>query len=408
MSKQPENSLESLATDLFTSKKKVIPIYAFNGVGKTRLSVAYKDVTKANNKGNHAGVYYNAYSEDLFYWDNDEENSGQNISLLVEKSTLNQYHSFLDEDIIREKLAPYNPTFEFEFSFYDDVEEGIEFISFYDKNQESSLSNDDAQIAAAAEEEDDDDDETRIPIKISRGEERIFVWCFFLALFEIEGWTGDGKQSNHIFIDDPISSLDDHNIFVSAFSVIDLIERLSKTRKIIITTHHFGFFSIIANWLTKSEKADDYKDSRQLYILKKNTKGIKLLSPKNDVFLYHLELLQILKTAKDEDQIYRYHFALLRQVIESISSFLGVGRTSYVLEQIATKEKADEMIQVVNSMSHKSVYSYEAITMAEADEQIFKDIFEGIERKYNFVLHNANSSKGMPPVKLVNILDRKK
>ena len=76
------------------------------------------------------------------------------------------------------------------------------------------------------------------PIKISRGEERIFVWCFFLALFEVEGWAD--KQSSHFFIDDPVSSLDDHNIFITAETLFELIEKYFKKRKIIITTHHIG------------------------------------------------------------------------------------------------------------------------------------------------------------------------
>ena len=59
-------------------------------------------------------------------------------------------------------------------------------------------------------------------MKISRGEERMFVWCFFLALFEVEGWAD--KQSSHFFIDDPVSSLDDHNIFITASTIYDLIE----------------------------------------------------------------------------------------------------------------------------------------------------------------------------------------
>ncbi len=57
----------------------------------------------------------------------------------------------------------------------------------------------------------------KTPIKISRGEERIFVWCFFLALFEVET-DGAGEQDAQLFIDDPVSSLDEHNIFVTAES----------------------------------------------------------------------------------------------------------------------------------------------------------------------------------------------
>jgi hypothetical protein len=64
---------------------------------------------------------------------------------------------------------------------------------------------------------------------VSRGEERIFVWCLFLALFEVEGWAD--KQSSHFFIDDPVSSLDDHNIFITAATFLDLIESHFDKRK---------------------------------------------------------------------------------------------------------------------------------------------------------------------------------
>lgn len=125
--------MEQLATKIAQLKKNIILVYAFNGTGKTRLSVAYKNITKKNNKGNHAGVYYNAYSEDLFVWDNDEENNGQNIRLMLQSSTLNQYHQLLDEDKLREHLTPYKPKFDFRFHFYSNAAQGIEYVQFFVK-----------------------------------------------------------------------------------------------------------------------------------------------------------------------------------------------------------------------------------------------------------------------------------
>ncbi|KAA6315536.1 hypothetical protein EZS27_034020, partial [termite gut metagenome] len=363
MDKQQQNMTESLATQLVELNKNIILVYAFNGTGKTRLSVAYKDITKTKNGGNHSGVYYNAYSEDLFIWDNDNENDGTNIRLLIQKSSLNQYHALLDEGKLQEKLAPYKPKFDFKFNFHSDTAEGIESIQFFLKSDETPNTKESFEAENSSE----------IAIKISRGEEQIFVWCFFLVLFDIERLTGEGKQSNHFFIDDPVSSLDDHNIFVTVASIMDLVERHFKNRKIIITTHHIGFFSILFDWLKKGEKAASYKNQLQLYILKKNDTGIQFISPNNDVFLYHLELLQTLKKAIDEDMLYAYHFAILRQVLENISSFLGVGRFSYVLEQIGFTDK-DEIAQIVNTMSHKNVFRYEAKELVPDNEQIFKEI----------------------------------
>ena len=60
---------------------KVQLIYAFNGTGKTRLSREFKQqiAPKVDGDGEAAEaefsrnkiLYYNAFTEDLFYWDND-------------------------------------------------------------------------------------------------------------------------------------------------------------------------------------------------------------------------------------------------------------------------------------------------------------------------------------------------
>lgn len=384
MSIQQQNIMDSLATQLVELNKNIILVYAFNGTGKTRLSVAYKDITKTRNGGNHSGVYYNAYSEDLFNWDNDNENDGTNIRLLIQKSSLNQFHSSLDEDKIREKFAPYKPIFDFKFKIHNNSAEVIESIRFFIKNDEAPKTNESSEAGKSSEIEDSFEN----AIKISRGEEQIFIWCFFLALFEIEVWTGKGKQSSHFFIDDPVSSLDEHNIFVTAASVMDLVERHFHDRKIIITTHHVFFFSILADWLKKGGKAGSYNKQLQLYILKKNDDGIRFVSHNSDVFLYHLVLLQTLKKAIDEDMLYAYHFAILRQVLENISSFLGVGRFSYVLEHIGFSD-IEEIAQIMNTMSHKNVFRYEAKELVPDNERIFKEIFERIQNKCSFVIHTS-------------------
>ena len=369
MSTVIDTKLVTLATQLADSDKKIILVFAFNGTGKTRLSVEYKNATKQKNGGNHTGVYYNAYSEDLFVWDNDAENEGSPIKLDVISSSLNQYHSSLDEGKLREKLAAYKPKFDFQFAFFADAAQGIESISFYPLVESR--------------------DENIASIKISRGEEQIFIWCFFLALFDIQGWTG--QKNSHFFIDDPVSSLDDHNIFVTASSLMYLIDEHSENRKIIITTHHVGFFSILADWLTKGEKAGSYKSNTQLCILKNSTTDLNLIRCEKDVFLYHLELLQMLQHAINDKKLYAYHFAILRQVLENISSFLGVGRIAYVLEQIGIGD-TDEIARIVNTLSHKTVFRYEMKEMVPDNEALFLDIFGKIQNKYNFVIHAGENN----------------
>ena len=61
-------------------------------------------------------------------------------------------------------------------------------------------------------------------IKVSRGEENIFVWCFFLAIMQL---VVDKEESyswvKYIYIDDPISSLDDNNVIAVASHLANLM-----------------------------------------------------------------------------------------------------------------------------------------------------------------------------------------
>ena len=70
-------SLTEIAQALHDADKKVQLIYAFNGVGKTRLSRAFKELVSPKDQDDESEehkikvLYYNAFTEDLFYWDND-------------------------------------------------------------------------------------------------------------------------------------------------------------------------------------------------------------------------------------------------------------------------------------------------------------------------------------------------
>jgi wobble nucleotide-excising tRNase len=345
-----------IAKQLFENQENIILMYAFNATGKTRLSVAYKNFTKSENEEKHIGVYYNAYSEDLFVWENDEENFNENIRLNILFSTLSQFHSFIDEKDIEEKLAIYNPKFKFRFNLHENLEKGIESVTFFI------------------------DEENQTPIKISRGEERIFVWCFFLALFQVDAWAS--SQDAHFFIDDPVSSLDEHNIFLTAESIFNLIEEHYLKKRIIITTHHIGLFSILFDKLKKGEKSGRYNKLTKPFILTTQDGNLALNSLNNEVFLFHLHLMQTLDTAI-KTELFAYHFVLLRQLLENISSFLGVGRVGYTLEQIGV-EKVEEVGNIINSLSHKNAYRLQFNKMAEADENVFKDVFQKIQDKYRF------------------------
>ena len=357
-------TIEDIASELRSDAANIQLLYAFNSVGKTRLSVAYKNATKEED-GTHTGIYYNAYSEDLFVWNNDIEHGETDIRLTILPSRLSRLHAELNELVIHAKLNPYRPSFDFRFAMHSDAEKGIESISFFPMGKQPG------DVPA---------------MKISRGEERVFVWCFFLAMMEVEGWAD--RQSRHIFIDDPVSSLDDHNIFVTTSTLYDLIEKHCDERKIIIATHHVGLFSVLCSWLKKGEKSDRYRSKTKASILSGKHGEVSLETHKGDVFLYHLRVLQLLKQAQKKNDIQAHHFALLRQLLESVSSFLGVGRISYALERIGF-EDAEEIARIVNALAHKNVYYYESDLLAPDDLALFNKIYEKLNTQFAFVIHSS-------------------
>lgn len=370
--------MNNIAQEIKNAKENIILIYAFNATGKTRLSVAYKDHTKKLNKGHHAGVYYNAFSEDLFRWDND------NVKLNILQSSLNQYHQYIGESDVLEKLEAYRPKYKIFFNpvSAENLELGIGSVSFFL-----------------------DGDKTQTPIKISRGEERIFMWCFFLALFEVENWAD--VQNQHFFIDDPVSSLDDHNIFITAQLLLNFMAKHCDKRKIIITTHHMGIFSILQDWLKKGENASKFRmksvrltkttNSEGTTIIKEPTEEprylIRLLEVKDGKYKlvgkgkglhqYHLLLLQILTEAIKADNINTYHFALLRQVLESIASFLGEGRFGYVLDKINFLD-VNTRTDVINALSHEKIYTNKLAILNPKDKALLIETVERLMDKFPF------------------------
>src|SRR5712675_323362 len=79
MSATPFADLQALAEylRLELESKKFVLLYAFNSTGKTRLSTAFKDLGKQGDVRDT--LYFNAFTEDLFYWDNDLANDRERV-----------------------------------------------------------------------------------------------------------------------------------------------------------------------------------------------------------------------------------------------------------------------------------------------------------------------------------------
>nr|VFK63174.1 MAG: Sulfatase-modifying factor enzyme 1 [Candidatus Kentron sp. TUN]VFK72109.1 MAG: Sulfatase-modifying factor enzyme 1 [Candidatus Kentron sp. TUN] len=61
--------------------KKYVLLFGFNGTGKTRLSMVFKELGEQGDDETktYDTLYFNAFTEDLFYWDNDLKGDAQYV-----------------------------------------------------------------------------------------------------------------------------------------------------------------------------------------------------------------------------------------------------------------------------------------------------------------------------------------
>ncbi|MHB9101666.1 MAG: AAA family ATPase, partial [Sulfuricella sp.] len=87
-------------------------------------------------------------------------------------------------------------------------------------------------------------------IKVSRGEENIFIWCFFLAILQL---VLDGDEAykwvKYVCIDDPISSLDENNAIAVANHLAQMLTNSEKGPRTVVSSHHALFFNVLCNEL---------------------------------------------------------------------------------------------------------------------------------------------------------------
>ncbi len=381
-------TLSEIAQQLQDSEKKVQLIYAFNGVGKTRLSREFKELISPKTESEEDGdsknkvLYYNAFTEDLFYWDNDLEND-VNRKLVIQPNSFTDWilkEEGKEGDIVahfahytNSKTTPqYSPDFS--------------EVTFYVPGQSDPETN---------------------KIKISKGEESNFIWCVFYSMLEsVIGELNepqDNRSTNrfdelkYIFIDDPVSSLDENHLIELAVDLANLVKGSKSELKFIITTHSPLFYNVLCSELSIKDETSGYRP-RQMKksMLKKTDNGeFDFDDLDSDVpFSYHLFLLSELNDAINNDCIQKYHFNSLRNILEKTSSFLGYHNWGILLDE-CNREYQSRMI---NLCSHSKI-SWEEVPFVKAEEKaMLFDIINFLRETYHFKIKpNLNVVTTPPP-----------
>ncbi len=400
-------------------------VFAYNGTGKTRLSYDFAHYERGEETPQHT-LYYNAYTEDLFTWDNDLDNNENDRQYKLKINT--------DSALIK-GLAGYDLTADLH--RYLQVFTDIDFKLHYEKLRKENSE------GAESEESVDNEKESEIPtyvvfskknqfvqelngeqviidepienIKISRGEERLFVWCFFRCIMDqVLGGNDAYKDIEYIYIDDPMSSLDDNNVIVFAAQLYNVIRdslqnernviksgrELSRRIKFVISTHHALFFHVMMHGLSNDIKLGRYYLHRD----KQNDEMIlKNMSDKTP-FYYNVAMMSEIQSAIQKDKLYTYHFTIMRSVMEKMAEFFGHFDYRFILDGINYKgnifdepafskgELIDLYSRIVNVFSHQGSF-FAPQEMNEDNKDSLTTLFNHIKNKYRFILPDLNDER---------------
>jgi energy-coupling factor transporter ATP-binding protein EcfA2 len=390
----PFTDLHSLAVRLRQelANKKCILLYAYNGTGKTRLSTTFKDLGKTvDADGQTTGrdtLYFNAFTEDLFTWDNDLENDSERKLMLNTDSSFFAGLVSIEMDTRIRKLL--NRYADFDFKIDPDTWEVVFAREFRVKKETPeggepapAAAVDGVDAGAGGPSGDAEKEEYKTvreeAIKISRGEENIFIWCFFLAIVELaldDDGTGPYAWVKHVFIDDPVSSLDEHNAIAVANHLAKLLKREDSRLKIVISTHHTLFFNVLCNELNKANRYFLSRDA--------TAKGLLIRQTGDTPFFHHVAALAELYEADRSGQLYTHHFNMLRAILEKTASFHGYRNFSACIKREPDDEDGVLHTRLINILSHGNYSLYEPQEMLEENKRYFRKILHEFINRYPF------------------------
>ncbi len=355
-----------LRDDLTSGNQDFVLLYAYNGTGKTRLSMEFKEAGKKvqggksakrtkpgdehgeqNNDSQQADtLYFNAFTEDLFSWDNDLEHDNERRFRLNANS---KFFKGLKDLALEDRIGDYLSRYA---DFLFDIDYDLWTISFR---------KDDARH-----------------IKISRGEENIFIWCLFIAICER---VIDGAESyawvKYLYIDDPISSLDDNNAIAVASDLAKLLRKGKARWKVVLSSHHALFFNVVCNELKR--------DAHKKYFLHRPERGTTytLRATDDTPFFHHVAMLAEVKKAAESGKLYTYHFNMLRSIMEKTAIFFGHNDFSFCIHGVD-----DEVLysRALNLLSHGAYAIFQPIEMGDDTKQLFQKILSAFLDRYKFAL----------------------
>jgi wobble nucleotide-excising tRNase len=220
----------------------------------------------------------------------------------------------------------------------------------------------------------------------------------------------------YLYVDDPITSLDDNNAIAVASDLAKLLRKAkSRTRpeavaadapggadnpprmvpapiKAVVSSHHALFFNVVCNELKK--------DAHKKYFLHRPERGdtYTLRATDDTPFFHHVAMLAEVKKAAEGGKLYTYHFNMLRSILEKTATFFGNDDFSACIHGL---DDEDLFARALNLLSHGKYDIYQPAEMVEDNKRLFRQILDAFLGRYQFTLPDVfgktASTAGLTP-----------
>jgi hypothetical protein len=311
-------------------------------------------------------LYFNAFTEDLFTWDNDLDGD------TVRHLRINPHSTFfngLKDLALDETIARY-------LWRYADFDFDIDYTAWRVSFRKGDAEN----------------------IKISRGEQNIFIWCLFMAICErmIDGHVSY-QGNKYLYIDDPISSLDDNNAIAVACDLAQLLRRAASRKdangapapiKVVFSTHHALLINVMCNEIGRSKEGEPKVSHKRYFLHRPNGDGAYTLRPTEDTpFFHHVATLAELQIAADpaSGKLYTFHFNALRSIMEKTASFFGHADILFCLDALLDNQEDRALYnRALNLLSHGKYAIHEPTEMGDDNKDLLRRILRDFTSEFRF------------------------
>ncbi len=340
---------------------KILLIYANNGIGKTRTSYCLRKKFQPDEV-----LCFSAFFEEYFIWNYDVENE-------------EYYLQINDSDAIIHKAIITNGL---------DADINKNFIYLTNKKININFEIENEKITRITFSLTTGDDTTIDNIKISKGEETLFIWSVFYSIV-IQRLSDicDGAEDDlkYIIIDDPVASLVEENIVSIAVQIrkdlkkkIGEIHELGKKMGIFISTHNKIFWNILFNEVKlKSDQSKSITIKNDKYILR---------NQKDSPFGYHIVLKNKILQNITDNNVSKEDFHNFRVILEKMANVYGYTKWDYFLNEHLPQR--DEIIRLLDYYSHDSNDELEEKMVNSPYRELFIDYFNQFLEDYKWEEYN--------------------